>query len=56
MRSVRVERLASMGFGEQVAAVLDVMPPNARLLEDEIQWDRSGMFSRISSLPVDFGA
>ena len=37
-------------------AVLDVLPPAARLLEDEIGWDRTGMFSRINSLPVDFGS
>ena len=37
-------------------AVLDVLPPGARLLEDEIEWDRKGMFARLCSLPVDFGS
>lgn len=37
-------------------AFLDVLPRGARLLEDEIQWDRTGMFSRIGSLPIDFGS
>lgn len=36
-------------------AVLEVMPPGARLLEDQIEWERRGMFSAIASLPIDFG-
>jgi hypothetical protein len=36
-------------------AVLDFLPPGARLLEEQIDWVRFGMFSSINSLPVDFG-
>ena len=36
-------------------AALDFLPPGARLLEDQIDWVRFGMFSSINGLPVDFG-
>lgn len=36
-------------------AVLDFLPPGAKLLEKQIDWVRFGMFSSINSLPVDFG-
>jgi cytochrome P450 len=36
-------------------AVLDSLPSGARLVEDQIEWVRFGMFSSINSLPVDFG-
>lgn len=36
-------------------AVLDFLPAGARLLEDQIEWVRFGMFSAVNSLPVDFG-
>ncbi len=36
-------------------AVLDILPPGARLLENEIEWQCMGMFSSIKSLPVDCG-
>ena len=36
-------------------AALDFLPAGARLLEDQIEWTRMGMFSSIDSLPVDFG-
>jgi unspecific monooxygenase len=34
-------------------ALLDVLPPGARLLEERIRWARFGIFSRIDSLPVE---
>ena len=37
-------------------AVLDFLPARARLLEDQIDWTRTSLFSSINSLPVDFGA
>ncbi len=37
-------------------AALDVLPPNARLLEDQIRWSSSGFMGQIKSLPVDFAA
>jgi len=37
-------------------AVLDFLPPGSRLLEDQIEWIRFGMFNAINSLPVDFGS
>ena len=33
----------------------DVIPTDARLLEDEIAWRRLGPFSGMESLPIDFG-
>lgn len=47
--------MARTELASMFEAALEFMPPQARLLEDEIRWDRSGMFSRISSLPIDFG-
>lgn len=35
-------------------AALDLLPPNARLLEDQIRWSSRGFLSQIKSLPVDF--
>ena len=37
-------------------AVLNLLPAEARLLEDQIEWIRFGMFNAINSLPVDFGS
>jgi cytochrome P450 len=37
-------------------AALDFLPPNARLLEDQIRWSSRGLASQIKSLPVDFAA
>lgn len=36
-------------------AALSFLPEGARVLEDEIEWSRMAMFSRIETLPVDFG-
>jgi hypothetical protein len=38
-----------------VDATLDFLPENARLLEDEIQWETIGLMRRPIDLPVDFG-
>ena len=38
-----------------LAAALEFLPREARLLEDEIRWTQKGLLSQISSLPVDFG-
>ncbi len=38
-----------------VAAAIDFIPPNARLLEDQIRWSRSkGLMAQIKSLPARF--
>jgi cytochrome P450 len=36
-------------------ALLEILPPDARLLEDQIHWSARGMMSQLGSLPVDFG-
>lgn len=36
-------------------AVLEFLPEDARLREDQIQWGGLGILDRIKSLPVDFG-
>jgi cytochrome P450 len=36
-------------------AALDFLPEDAKLLEDQIEWTRLGMFSRIERMPVEFG-
>jgi hypothetical protein len=43
-------------MGCMIEAALDFLPSGARLLEDQIEWTRMSIFSRIQSLPVDFGA
>ena len=45
--------LARQELGYMFDAVLDLLPPGSRLLEEEIQWQRRGIFSRLESLPVD---
>ena len=35
--------------------LLEILPPHARLLEDQIHWRARGMLSPIGTLPVDFG-
>jgi cytochrome P450 len=47
--------LARSELAYMFEAVLDFLPPGAKLLEDQIDWTRSGLFSSINSLPVDFG-
>lgn len=37
-----------------LAAALEFLPENARLLEDEVRWSSGGFMSQIKSLPVDF--
>jgi cytochrome P450 len=36
-------------------SALDLLPPNARLLEDQIRWSARGLMGQIKTLPVDFG-
>ncbi len=36
-------------------AALDLIPPHARLLENEIRWSSRGLMSQIKSVPIDFG-
>ncbi|HXV36512.1 MAG TPA: cytochrome P450, partial [Myxococcota bacterium] len=38
-----------------IAAALDFLPLQARLLEHEIRWSSRGMMSQLKSLPIDFG-
>jgi cytochrome P450 len=47
--------LAQLEMGIIMDAALDVIPEGARLLEDQIEWERVSMFSRMVTLPVDFG-
>lgn len=39
-----------------IDAALDFLPPDARLLEDQIRWSSRGLASQIKTLPVDFAA
>jgi cytochrome P450 len=50
---VNIARVALQSILE---AALDFLPPNARLLEDQIRWGEKGLMSQIKSLPVDFGS
>ena len=47
--------LAQLEMGIMLDAALDFLPGQARLLEDQIEWQRLGMFCRAETLPVDFG-
>jgi cytochrome P450 len=47
--------LAQLEMGIMLNAALDVLPEEARLLEDQIDWMRLGIFARAESMPVDFG-
>ncbi len=47
--------LAQLEMGIMLDAALDVIPEDAKLLDDQIEWMRMAMFSRVESLPVDFG-
>ena len=48
--------LAQLEMGIMLDAVLDVLPEDARLLEDQIDWMRFMIFSRAESMPIDFGS
>ena len=45
--------LARQELGFMFNAVIDLLPPGSKLIEEEIQWARFGMFSRIESLPIE---
>lgn len=47
--------LAQLEMGIMLNAALDVLPEDSKLLEDQIEWMRLGMFSRAESMPIDFG-
>ena len=47
--------LARQELACMYASAIGFLPPCAKLLEEDIEWQRFGMFSRIESLPVDFG-
>jgi cytochrome P450 len=47
--------LAQLEMGCMLDAALDFLPEEAVLLEDQIEWQRLGMFSSAETLPVDFG-
>jgi cytochrome P450 len=44
--------IARMELGLMREAALELMPPGARLLEDEIRWSKNGLMSQIKSLPA----
>lgn len=48
--------LARSELAAMFEAVLEFLPPGAKLLEDQIDWVQRGMFRSINSLPVDFGS
>jgi cytochrome P450 len=48
--------LAQLEMGIMLDAALDVLPEESKLLEDQIEWMRMGMFSRAETMPVDFGS
>jgi len=47
--------IAQLEMHLMLDALLDILPPGARLVEDEIRWSTRGLMSQIGSLPVDFG-
>jgi len=47
--------LARRELCAMIDAALDLLPPDARLLEEEIRWSDRGLMSQMRSLPVDFG-
>src|SRR5262249_45498467 len=47
--------IARMELRLIIDAALDFIPPDARLVEDEIRWGERGVISQMKSLPVDFG-
>ena len=47
--------LARQELGWIYDAALDFLPPGARVLDDQIETTRIGIFSRMETLPVDFG-
>jgi cytochrome P450 len=47
--------LAQLEMGIMLDAALDVLPEDSKLLEDQIEWMRLGMFARADSMPIDFG-
>ncbi len=47
--------LAQLEMGIMLDAALDVLPEDSKLLEDQIEWMRLGMFSRAETMPIDFG-
>jgi cytochrome P450 len=46
--------VARVELRSMIDAALDFLPPDARLLEDQIRWSSRGFLSQIKSLPVDF--
>ena len=48
--------LARVELRSMLDAALDFLPPNARLLEDQIRWSSRGLVSQIKNLPIDFAA
>jgi len=47
--------LAQMEMGIMLNAALDILPEDSKLLEEQIEWMRLGLFSRAESMPIDFG-
>jgi cytochrome P450 len=39
-----------------LAAALDFLPANARLVDEQTRWSSRGIMSQLKSLPVDFGS
>jgi cytochrome P450 len=48
--------LALAQLRAMVEAALDFLPPDARVLEDQVRWSKAGVQSQLKSLPTDFGA
>ncbi|MAG31748.1 MAG: hypothetical protein CL908_12745 [Deltaproteobacteria bacterium] len=47
--------LARCELGNIVDAALDFLPPEARVLEDQIETETLGLFDRAKNCPIDFG-
>ena len=47
--------LALVQLRQMIQAALDFLPPDARVVEDQIRWSKAGVQSQIKTLPMDFG-
>ena len=47
--------LALLEMQAMLDAALDFLPENSELLEDQMEWERFGIFNRVTTLPVKFG-
>jgi cytochrome P450 len=48
--------IARMELCLMIEAALELIPPGARLLEEQIRWSKKGFMSQLKTLPVDFAS